>query len=104
MAVLNPNISHTMIEGGMFKAEVDAKKIMAVPTVFLNGEEFASGRQTIEQLLEQAAGPTSKDSFADKDLFDVLVVGAVQRVQVLLSTLPVKGSIQAWWWKLSVVK
>ena len=26
MAVLNPNISHTMIEGGMFKAEVDAKK------------------------------------------------------------------------------
>lgn len=75
MAVLNPNISHTMIEGGMFKAEVDAKKIMAVPTVFLNGEEFASGRQTIEQLLEQAAGPTSKDSFADKDLFDVLVVG-----------------------------
>ena len=44
MSVLNPNISHTMIEGGMFKDEVDAKKIMAVPTVFLDGEEFASGR------------------------------------------------------------
>lgn len=48
---------------------------MAVPTVFLDGEEFASGRQTIEQLLEKAAGPTSKDDFAEKELFDVLVVG-----------------------------
>ncbi len=39
---------------------------MAVPTVFLDGEEFASGRQTIEQLLEKAAGPTSKDDFAER--------------------------------------
>jgi alkyl hydroperoxide reductase subunit F len=75
MAVLNPNITHTMIEGGMFKAEVDAKKVMAVPTIFLNGEEFASGRQTIEQLLDLVAGPASKDSFTEKELFDVLVVG-----------------------------
>lgn len=75
MAVLNPNISHTMIEGGMFKDEIDQKKIMAVPTVFLDNEEFASGRQTIEQLIEKAAGPTSKEVFADKEIFDVLVVG-----------------------------
>ena len=75
MSVLNPNISHTMIEGGMFQAEVEAKKIMAVPTVVLDGEEFASGRMTIEQLVELAAGPTSADEFADKEIFDVLVVG-----------------------------
>lgn len=75
MAVLNPNIRHTMIEGGMFKDEIDQKKIMAVPTVFLDNEEFASGRQTIEQLLEKAAGPTSKEAFTDKEVFDVLVVG-----------------------------
>ena len=56
MSVLNPNISHTMIEGGMFKEEVDAKKVMAVPTVFLDGEEFASGRMSIEQLVDLAAG------------------------------------------------
>ena len=48
---------------------------MAVPTVFLNGEEFASGRMTIEQLVDKAAGPTSADEFADKGVFDVLVVG-----------------------------
>jgi NADH-dependent peroxiredoxin subunit F len=75
MSVLNPKISHTMIEGGMFQDEIEAKKIMAVPTVFLNGEEFASGRMTIEQLLDKAAGPTSADEFADKGVFDVLVVG-----------------------------
>ena len=75
MSVVNPNISHTMIEGGMFKEEVDAKKIMAVPTVFLDGEEFASGRMSIEQLVDLAAGPSSAEEFEDKGLFDVLVVG-----------------------------
>lgn len=75
MSVLNPNISHTMIEGGMFKEEVDAKKVMAVPTVFLDGEEFASGRMSIEQLVDLAAGPSSAEEFEDKGLFDVLVVG-----------------------------
>lgn len=75
MAVLNPKISHTMIEGGMYQAEVEEKKVMAVPTVFLGGEEFASGRMTIEQLVEKVAGPLDTSAFADKDVFDVLVVG-----------------------------
>lgn len=75
MAVLNPNISHTMIEGGMYQAEVDAKKVMAVPTVFLNDEEFGSGRMTIEELVEKVNGPLSTDEFADKEPFDVLVIG-----------------------------
>lgn len=75
MSLVNPNISHTMIEGGMFKEEVDAKGIMAVPTVFLNGEEFASGRMTIEQLVEKAAGPVDASEFEGKDPYDVLVIG-----------------------------
>lgn len=75
MAVLNPNISHTMIEGRMYQAEVDAKKVMAVPTVFLNDEEFGSGRMTIEELVEKVSGPLSADEFADKEPFDVLVIG-----------------------------
>lgn len=75
MAVLNENISHTMIEGGMFQEEVTAKGIMSVPTVYLNGEEFSAGRISIEQLLEKIAGPLSEDAFADKGVFDVLVIG-----------------------------
>ena len=75
MSVLNPLISHTMIEGGMYQEEVEAKNVMAVPTVFLAGEEFASGRMTIEQLVEKVAGPMDTAALADKDIFDVLVVG-----------------------------
>ncbi len=75
MSVVNPKISHTMIEGGMFQKEVDEKEVMAVPTVFLNGEEFSSGRTTIEQLIEKVAGPMDAEEFAEKEPFDVLVVG-----------------------------
>ncbi|MDK7178983.1 alkyl hydroperoxide reductase subunit F, partial [Micrococcus luteus] len=74
MAILNPNISHTMVEGGMFRQEVEDKKIMAVPTVFLNGEEFANGRMTFEQLLDKISGPASSEEFDQKEPFDVLVV------------------------------
>lgn len=75
MAVINPNISHTMIEGGMFQDEVKAKGIMSVPTVFHNDEILTSGRTNIEQLLDLIAGPVSETTFADKGIFDVLVIG-----------------------------
>ena len=75
MAILNPTISHTMVEGGMFREEVENKKVMAVPTVFLNGDEFANGRMTIEQLLDKLSGPASSEEFDKKEPFDVLVVG-----------------------------
>lgn len=51
MSVLNPNVSHTMIDGATFKQEVEEKEIMAVPAVFLNGEFFGSGRMTLEEIL-----------------------------------------------------
>ncbi|RKJ06314.1 alkyl hydroperoxide reductase subunit F, partial [Butyricicoccus sp. 1XD8-22] len=38
MSVLHPGISHTMIDGAAFKEEVESKGVMAVPTVFLNGD------------------------------------------------------------------
>ena len=51
MSVLNPRISHVAIDGALFKEEVDSRKVMAVPTVFLNGEPFASGRMELEQIV-----------------------------------------------------
>ncbi|KOS69121.1 NADH dehydrogenase [Lysinibacillus contaminans] len=75
MSVLNPNISHTMIDGGAFKEEVEAKNIMAVPTVFLNGESFGSGRMSLEEILAKMGSATDASEFANKDPFDVLVVG-----------------------------
>ena len=59
----------------MYQAEVDEKEVMAVPTVFLNDEEFDSGRMTIEQIIEKVSGPLGADEFDDKETFDVLVIG-----------------------------
>ncbi|WJQ09755.1 alkyl hydroperoxide reductase subunit F [Geobacillus stearothermophilus] len=75
MSVLNPNISHTMIDGAAFKEEVEQKGIMAVPTVFLNGKLFASGRMSIEDILAKLGSEPDASDFANKDPFDVLVVG-----------------------------
>ncbi|MFF5996945.1 alkyl hydroperoxide reductase subunit F [Lysinibacillus sp. KU-BSD001] len=75
MSVLNPNISHTMIDGAAFKEEVESKDIMAVPTVFLNGETFGSGRMTLEEILGKLGGGPDASEFDNKEPFDVLVVG-----------------------------
>lgn len=78
MAVLNPRVTHTAIDGGLFKAEVDERKVMAVPTVFLNGEPFGQGRMELEQIvakIDSGAEARAAEKIAAKDAFDVLVVG-----------------------------
>jgi len=78
MAVLNPRIKHVAIDGGLFKDEVDARQIMAVPTVFLNGEVFGSGRMEVAEILAKVdTGTAARDAakLAAKQAFDVLIVG-----------------------------
>ncbi|QAA30486.1 alkyl hydroperoxide reductase subunit F [Clostridium manihotivorum] len=75
MSILNPNVTHTMIDGGAFKDEVESKDIMAVPSVFLNGEFFGSGRMTVEEILAKLGSAPDASEFADKEPYDVLVVG-----------------------------
>lgn len=75
MSVLNPTITATMIDGAVFKEEVEAKEIMAVPTVYLNGEPFASGRMSLEEILQKLGSGPDASEFADKEPFDVLIVG-----------------------------
>ncbi|WP_242144343.1 MULTISPECIES: alkyl hydroperoxide reductase subunit F [unclassified Bacillus cereus group] len=75
MSVLNPSITHTMIDGAAFKEEVESKDIMAVPTVYLNGESFGSGRMTLEEILAKMGNGPDASEFSDKDPYDVLVVG-----------------------------
>lgn len=43
-AVLNPNISTEMIDGGLYKDVIEERNIQGVPTVYLNGEVFANGK------------------------------------------------------------
>lgn len=75
MSVLNPNITNTMIDGAAYKDEVEAKSIMAVPTVYLNGEEFSSGRMEIEEILAKLGSVPDASKLSDKEPFDVLVIG-----------------------------
>lgn len=75
MSVLNPNITHTMIEGSLFQDEVTAKQILAVPTVILNDEEFGSGRMSLEQIVAKVNVENAVDILNQKEDFDVLVIG-----------------------------
>ncbi len=75
MSVLNPKISHTMIEGNAFKQEVEDKKIMAVPSVYLNGESLTSGRMTLAEVVSMVSKEEDTKKYETMDDFDVLVVG-----------------------------
>ena len=78
MSVLNPNVTHTAIDGALFQDEVEARQVMAVPSVFLNGEPFDQGRMTLEQIVAKLDAAGSEKAVAKidaKDPFDVLVVG-----------------------------
>jgi len=76
IAILNPNVKHTMIEGGWFQDEISENNIMGVPTVLKNEELFANGRLEVDEVLNMILGEASADEFNDKEPFDVLVVGA----------------------------
>jgi alkyl hydroperoxide reductase subunit F len=78
MAVLNPRVRHVAVDGGLFQAEVEARQIMAVPAVFLNGQPFASGRMELAEILAKIdTGASARDAarLARQEPFDVLVVG-----------------------------
>jgi alkyl hydroperoxide reductase subunit F len=78
MAVLNPKIQHTMIDGAMFQQEVERRQVMAVPAVFLNGQPFGQGRMELAEIVSKLdAGAASREAarLSAKAAFDVLVVG-----------------------------
>ncbi|HSV79606.1 MAG TPA: alkyl hydroperoxide reductase subunit F [Ramlibacter sp.] len=78
MAVQNPRIKATMIEGGLFQDEIRERQIMGVPTVFLNGTMFGSGRMSLEEIvarIDTAGVEREAKKIAAKEPFDVLIVG-----------------------------
>ena len=78
MAILNPAIQTTVIEGGAFQQEVTEREIMAVPMVYLNGAVFASGRMSVEEIVAKLdTGAAARDAakLSAKAPYDVLIVG-----------------------------
>jgi alkyl hydroperoxide reductase subunit F len=78
MAIVNPRIRHTMIDGALFQGEVASRRIMGVPSVHLNGESFGQGRTTLEEILarlDTGAAARAAGKLAAKEVFDMLIVG-----------------------------
>jgi NADH-dependent peroxiredoxin subunit F len=80
MAVVNPEIRHTMLDGAAFQAEVERRGILAVPAVFLNGQPFSQGRMRLEEILAKLSAAIPRRDAAPAPAparapYDVLVVG-----------------------------
>ena len=78
MSVLNPRIRHVAIDGALFQAEVEAREILSVPTIYLNGQPFDAGRMSIEQIiakLDTGAAARAAAALHEVAPYEVLVVG-----------------------------
>ncbi|MEE4339891.1 alkyl hydroperoxide reductase subunit F [Erythrobacter sp.] len=78
MALENPNVTATLVEGGTFKDEVEERDILAVPATFLNGEVFYNGKMELAEILSKVdtgADAKAAAKLSAKDPFEVLIVG-----------------------------
>ena len=79
MAVLNPRISHTAIDGGMFQNEITERNVMGVPAVFLNGKEFGQGRLSLAEIVGKVdtnADKRAAEELNKREAYEVLIVGS----------------------------
>jgi len=78
-ALLNPNISSEMLDGGLFPEIIEQRDIQGVPTVFLNGQMFANGKvdaaQLLDKLIEFEPAITQVADQPQLPLQDVTVIG-----------------------------
>lgn len=78
LAVLNPGVTHTAIDGALYQDEVEQRDIKSVPSVYLNGEPFAQGRMELAEIISKIdtnAAARATDRLNELDPYDVLVVG-----------------------------
>ena len=78
LAVLNPRIQSVVIDGGLFRQEVEDRQVLAVPMVYLNGQHFGQGRMEVDEIVRKLdTGAAARDAakLGGKQAFDVLIVG-----------------------------
>ncbi|MCV2349524.1 alkyl hydroperoxide reductase subunit F [Paucibacter sp. Y2R2-4] len=78
MAVLNPKVKTVVVDGGLFQDEVNAREIMAVPSIYLNGQVFGAGKMSVEEIvakLDTGAAAREAAKLSEKAPFDMLIVG-----------------------------
>ncbi|WP_453912131.1 thioredoxin family protein [Vogesella fluminis] len=100
MAVLNPGIRHSMIDGALFQDEVAARQIMSVPTVYLNGEVFGQGRMGLEEIvarLDTGAAAREAEKSPVKTRSTCWWSAAARLAPPPPSTPRARASAPAWW-------
>jgi alkyl hydroperoxide reductase subunit F len=78
MALINPAVKTVVIDGALFQGEVDERKIMAVPSIYLNGEFFGSGRMGLSEILaklDQSLPAEQAIGLSKREAYDLLVIG-----------------------------
>ncbi|WP_329904917.1 alkyl hydroperoxide reductase subunit F [Porphyromonas pogonae] len=81
MALYNQGISHEMVDGAIYKEEVESLGISAVPAVYANGKELHMGQSSLGELLlklEKAVGVSESEGKSVDNTpksYDLLVVG-----------------------------
>ncbi|MGB1236689.1 MAG: thioredoxin family protein, partial [Pseudomonadales bacterium] len=78
LAQQHPHIQHNMVDGSVFSEEVAEKNILAVPSVYLNGELFSQGAiklQGIIDKLDSKSGEKRSAELSAREPYDVIVVG-----------------------------
>jgi alkyl hydroperoxide reductase subunit F len=78
MAVLNPRIRHTMVDGSEFEQEVASLNIRSVPAVYMNDQSFGQGRMGVEEILaklDRGAAARKAAELSKRETYDMLIVG-----------------------------
>lgn len=80
LTLLNKNISHEMIDGGLYPELIEERKIQGVPAVYLNGKAFSNGKMEVSQIIDRILElyPIPKESIdaqKSNEVYDVTVIG-----------------------------
>ena len=80
ISILNPNVSHEMIDGGVYPELVAERKIQGVPTIYLNGKQFGSGKMEISEIIEKIKEISPVENLpvtttSSSEVHDVVIIG-----------------------------
>src|SRR5690554_1805185 len=78
MSILNPNVSHEMVDGSIYQDEAKSHKIQAVPAVYADGELVHVGRGELGALLsklEEKYGTEGSIQDNEPKSYDMIVIG-----------------------------
>lgn len=79
MVLLNPNITHEIVDGSINQAEAEALKVQGVPAVFADGKLIHAGQGNFGELLAKLETHYGTEAGSTETVikhYDMLVVGA----------------------------